>query len=158
MVEQRNIDWFQIKNQIPFTDSQEDKINRDRLWRQVDINGNGLVSLAELDKALRDNLRCYQVYDCKPAIIRAWTISKDRTKFRRKLSKNKVLRKYQDHYMIEEDFKRCLQYLRLYFEYFQAFARIDTGDDRRIDRNEFRAAVKNDHIFNVEVKNPDSDS
>ena len=152
MVEQRNIDWFKIKQQLPLGNSAEEQNLRKQYWRQVDINGNGYVSLAELDKWLRD-FNCYQIYDCKPCIIRAFNEAKEREKTKH-IKKNKPRK---DYYLTEGEFQRCLQYLRLYFEYFQAFARIDTGDDRRIDRNEFRAAVKNDHIFNVPVKDPDAE-
>ena len=38
----------------------------------MDVNGNGYLSLAEVDKGLRDVLALDEVFDCKPAIMRAF--------------------------------------------------------------------------------------
>jgi len=38
----------------------------------MDMNGNGYISLAEIDKGLRDILRVDHIFDCKPAIMRAY--------------------------------------------------------------------------------------
>ncbi len=35
-------------------------------------NGNGYLSLAEVDKGLRDVLNCEELFDAKPAIMRAF--------------------------------------------------------------------------------------
>jgi hypothetical protein len=35
----------------------------------LDNNGNGLLSLAEVDKGIRDVLGCDVLFDCKPVII-----------------------------------------------------------------------------------------
>ena len=35
------------------------------------------------------------------------------------------------------EFRLFLQTLRQYFEYYQAFDRLDTGEDRRVDKEEF---------------------
>ena len=34
------------------------------------MNGNGYLSLAEVDKGLKDILRCDNLFNCKPAIFR----------------------------------------------------------------------------------------
>ena len=43
----------------------------------MDINGNGFLSLAEVDKGLRDVLKTDDIFDCKPCIIRAFNASKN---------------------------------------------------------------------------------
>ena len=55
---------------IPHPLSQED---REGLWNKVDYNGNGFLSLAEVDKLIVEN---YPEYDNKPAIMRGefWRI------------------------------------------------------------------------------------
>ena len=148
MVEQQNINWALIREQLPYERTPEQLEKRKQLWRQTDVNSNGIVSLAELDKALRDVMHCYQVFDCKPCIIRAFTAAK------RAKNRNK---EHGDYYIDSGEFRLVLQYLRQYFEYFQAFARIDTGDDRRIDRNEFRKGMQYCEQFGVRVKDPDAE-
>ena len=46
------------------------------LWNLIDINGNGHASLAEIDKGLRDVLQIEEIFDCKPAIMRAFQAAK----------------------------------------------------------------------------------
>jgi hypothetical protein len=42
----------------------------------MDINENGFLSLAEVDKGLRDVLKTDDIFDCKPCIIRAFNACK----------------------------------------------------------------------------------
>jgi len=44
--------------------------------RKFDPNGNGYLSLAEIDKGIRDVLGLDQLYNCKPAIIRAYNAAR----------------------------------------------------------------------------------
>ena len=50
---------------------------RDELFSLFDPNGNKYISLAEVDKGLRDILHLDEVFDCKPAIMRAFQAAKD---------------------------------------------------------------------------------
>jgi hypothetical protein len=42
-----------------------------------DPNGNGLLSLAECEKGVRDILKLDELFDCKPVILRAYQAAKD---------------------------------------------------------------------------------
>lgn len=42
----------------------------------MDPNGNGILSLAEVDKGVRDALKIDALFDAKPAIMRAFQIAK----------------------------------------------------------------------------------
>ena len=147
MVGQQNIDWPLIRKQLPFEQTPEQNAMRDKLWKLVDINGNSYVSLAELDKALRDVFHCYQVFECKPVIIRAFTAAKHAVG-------NK--KQHGDFYIDRSEFRLVLLYLRQYFEYFQAFSRIDANDDRRISREEFISAKQMIERWVGPIKNPDA--
>jgi len=57
-----------------------DKKKRAAMFRQFDPNGNGYLSLAEIDKGIRDVLECESMFDAKPAIIRAFQSAKDAVK------------------------------------------------------------------------------
>ena len=41
-------------------------------WASIDINNNGYLSLAEIDKGLRDVICIPEVFDTKPVIMRAF--------------------------------------------------------------------------------------
>ena len=42
------------------------------MWNYMDMNGNGYLSLAEIDKGMRDVLQSDMLFDAKPAIMRAF--------------------------------------------------------------------------------------
>ena len=81
----------------------------------------------------RDILQLDEIFDSKPAIMRAFQISKDCIKRK----KGDVREDYVDR----REFKFFLQALRQYFEYWVAFKRVDTDGDRRISYDEFLTAV-----------------
>jgi hypothetical protein len=53
---------------------------RKELFKQIDMNGNGYVSLAEMDKGIRDVLKCREIFDAKPVIARAFHAAKNAVK------------------------------------------------------------------------------
>ena len=63
------------------------------------------------------------MFDMKAPMLRAYYAAKD---------KGKAKTKYSDDYVEKSEFRYFLLSLRMYFEYYCAFARIDTDDDRRI--------------------------
>ena len=64
------IDWAAINEKLPTSKDQVEE--RNTLWGQIDANGNGFASLAEVDKGIRDGLELSEIFDAKPAIIRAY--------------------------------------------------------------------------------------
>ena len=44
---------------------------RKELFSKFDINNNGLLSLAEIDKAVKDVIGCAALFNSKPAVMRA---------------------------------------------------------------------------------------
>eukprot|EP00665_Eupelagonemidae_sp_cell47_P002909 gene2909-5768_t len=43
----------------------------------MDMNGNNYLSLAEVDKGVRDILKCDDLFNCKPAMLRAFEAARD---------------------------------------------------------------------------------
>lgn len=123
------IDWTAINEKLPTGKSPEEKAARKKMFREFDPNGNGVVSLAETDKAIRDVLQIDEMFDAKPAIMRAFQIAKD--------SKRSKRGEVGDDYIELREFKFFLLSLRQYFEYWQAFSRVDADNDRRINLVEF---------------------
>lgn len=130
----RGVDWDEIATKMPTSKTDPVAIKRrNELWKYFDNNGNGYASLAETQKGIRDGLQLQDLYEAKPAIIRAFNFAKDAVP-----GKNK----YGADYLEKKEFRIFLVALRQRFEYFQAFKRIDSGGDGRIDLMEFMSSRK----------------
>ena len=125
------IDWVAINAKLPYEKTDEQKALRKKMFKEFD-NGNGIISLAEIDKAMRDVLKIDELFDAKAAIMRAFQIAKNCTKSSRGEA--------GDHYIEFREFRFFLLSLRQYFEYFVAFNRVDTSNDGRIELVEFKDA------------------
>ena len=67
------INWVEVSAKLPTskTDPAQKALRR-KMWRDIDGNGNGYVSLSEIDKGIRDVIKLDGVFNAKPAIIRAY--------------------------------------------------------------------------------------
>jgi len=130
-----DVDWAGIAAKLPTQTNDEDKAKRKKMFNQFDPNGNGVLSLAEVDKAMRDVLNIDDLFDAKPAIMRAFQIAKN--------SKPSKRGDLGDDYIELREFKFFLLSLRQYFEYYVAFVRVDANSDNRISLKEFKAAQSN---------------
>lgn len=90
------------------------------------------MSLAETEKGLRDVIKNDQLFEAKPAIMRAFQYARLYTK---------GTGTHGDDYLEKRDFRIFLVALRQRFEYLVAFRKIDTGNDQRFDFKEFSAAL-----------------
>jgi hypothetical protein len=124
-----SVDWAKLRQQLPTGLSPEDEQRRDILFTRCDPNGNGFLSLAEIDKALRDELRISEIFDCKPVIMRAFQAARASVPPRE--------RNHNGDYVTRATFRVLLFYLKEYFELWQIFTAADTSGDRRIDKGEF---------------------
>ena len=73
----RAINWSELSAKLPSSKSRDDKIKRRKIFNDMDMNGNGYLSLAEVDKGVRDVLKADHLFDCKPAMLRAFNAVKD---------------------------------------------------------------------------------
>ena len=46
--------WQELKDKLPYRKTDVDKSKRQEQWKGIDMNGNGYLSLAEVDKGMRD--------------------------------------------------------------------------------------------------------
>ena len=130
------VDWSAVTAKLPSKKAnepggEEQKAQRKKMFSEFDPNGNGVLSLAEVEKGIRDVIQIDHIFDAKPAIMRAFQIAKDSTKSKRGAT--------GDDYIEFKEFRYFLLSLRQYFEYWEAFTRVDDNDDRRIDLTEFKA-------------------
>ncbi len=106
-----------ILSNLPTEKTNEDRAQRKRMFSSFDPNGNGVLSLAEVDKGIRDVLKCDEMFDCKPAIMRAFQHAKNLVKSRRG--------ELGDDYVELREFRYLLLSLKQYFTYFQMFDAVD---------------------------------
>ena len=93
-----------------------------QLWNRFDYNGNGLLSLAEIDKLVREE---YPQYDDKQALLRAYTFADaDGSGF---ITKN--------------EFATLVRSLAYFKALAEEFREVDASGDRRIDFDEFLAGA-----------------
>merc|ERR1719355_235867 len=131
---QMSIDWAAIHKKLPYERTPEAKAERKKLWNGCDINGNGYLSLAEVDKGIRDVLEIDKIFHAKPAIMRAFQMAKN-------WGDNAKKGTHAYDYVQKKEFRILLQCLRHYFELWVMFEKIDTAGDRRIDLGEFQACL-----------------
>ena len=81
------VDWPALSAKLPTSKSEEDKAKRKQLFRAIDGNGNGYLSLAEIDCGVRDVLQCHEIFEAKPAIHRAFHAAKNAVPTQRKNGK-----------------------------------------------------------------------
>jgi hypothetical protein len=80
-----SLDWEKIKKKLPLEKTKEGVAKRNKLFNSIDMNGNGYLSLAEVDRGIRDCLGLDKVFNCKSAIMRAFQAAKDKGPKRSKI-------------------------------------------------------------------------
>ena len=94
------------------------KAERAALFHRMDYNGNGALSLAEIDKAV---VELYPGYDHKPVLMRAY----------------KAADVDQDGLIERREFRKLLHYLVYFNNLWHKFEEIDSDGDRRLTEAEF---------------------
>jgi len=112
-----------------FTDLEEkfkaliaDQAKLKKMWSQLDVNGNGLASLAELDKLI---VEAYPLLDHKPATMRAYKATCGASK------------EASEDYVRKKDFKCFLANILYFNKLFWLFDHVDADADRRLHYKEF---------------------
>ena len=95
---------------------------REKQWASIDINGNGFVSLAEVELGLKAIIKLPALFDLHQVIKRAFQAAKALVRSTHNHSEDCV---YKSEYRL------LLKYLRQYYEYSVAFNRIDIGQDHK---------------------------
>merc|ERR1711936_1149932 len=122
------VNWEQVNAKLPFARNKAAFSRRKDMWTAMDVNGNGYLSLAEVTKGVRDVIAVDELFDAIPAINRSFHHVKAVAK-----SENP----HGDDFIQWPEFRLFLQTLRQFFEYYEAFSRLDAGEDQRVDKEEF---------------------
>ena len=144
----KDFDWEGLIQRLPIKKTAEDRAKRREIWKAIDMNGNGYVSLAEFDRGVRDVLNLPHIFSLKKVLIRAYNASKNKIKSKAKHSKD---------YVEWLEFRILLVYLRQYFEYYAMFCRIDSSDDFKVDINEFKKAIPTLEKWGVKIVDPEAE-
>lgn len=125
------IDWEGLAAALPYQKTADQKQKRQDLWDDMDVNGNGYLSLAEIDRGLRDTLRTEDLFNAKPVIMQAFKAAKNYGN--------------QDgvggDYVEKKEFRILLEYLYMYFELYHYFQTVDEDHDSNITLEEFQHAL-----------------
>ena len=140
-----NFDWNKLISKLQVAKNAEERKKRREMFSAIDMNGNGYVSLAEIDRGIQDVLNLPEVFNCKKPIMRAFQAAK---------TKYKAKSKYSDDYIEWMEFRIFLVYLRQYFEYWVMFERVDASGDHKISLDEFKKAIPTMKKWGVVITDP----
>lgn len=101
----------------------QDNAKLHEMWKNLDFNGNNIVSLAEIDKFVVD---MYPVLNHKPALMRAY--------------KKTLQTGDGDDWVEKKEFKSLLANLFYFNKIYWLFDQVD-GDDRRLTFEEFKRCL-----------------
>lgn len=144
------VQWEAMREKLPRSRSAEDVARRKELWGEWDPNGNGILSLAEVDKGLRD-IGLRDLTDDLPTIeIGAFNAAKAEGTKRGNTND-------KSDYIDRVEFRLLLVYVYDYFELWVAFDEIDSSDDHRVTLKEFKQAVPQLEKWGISVPDPDEE-
>eukprot|EP01063_Lacrimia_lanifica_P024247 TRINITY_DN3219_c0_g1_i1.p1 TRINITY_DN3219_c0_g1~~TRINITY_DN3219_c0_g1_i1.p1 ORF type:complete len:189 (+),score=113.83 TRINITY_DN3219_c0_g1_i1:69-635(+) len=143
----KDLNWAELSKKLPTGLTRDDKQKRRQVFNRMDMNGNNYLSLAEVDKGVRDILKCDHLFNAKPVMLRAFNAVKDTAP---------AHTPHSDDYVTRSEFRLLLVALRQMFELWVMFEIIDTGDDRRIDLGEFTKASEQLKAWGVKIDDPEA--
>ena len=143
------VDWPTFMSKLPpLGKDQESKDKRKEIFTQFDVNSNGYLSLAEMDKGIAQILRLDDIFSIKPVMMRAFQAAKDSHKAKGKDDKG-------DDYVTISEFRLFFVWIRQYYELWQMFDLVDSGDDRRINFSEFSSALPKLEAWGLNTSDPE---
>ena len=143
----KDIDWAKIEGMLPIEKTEEQRAKRKEMFDSFDPNGNGYLSLAEVDRGL-NMIGLFELYDCKKVVMRAFQAAKN---------VHPSKQGGNEDYVERNEFRLLLVYLRQYFELWQIFDTVDTSQDHGIDLEEFKAALSKIESWGLAIENPESE-
>jgi Ca2+-binding EF-hand superfamily protein len=67
-------DWIKLTSLLCYKKTAEHATARQRLFKKMDVNGNGMLSLAEIEKGIREELKLPEQFESKAAVLRAFQV------------------------------------------------------------------------------------
>lgn len=153
---QHGVDWALVDERIPAGSNPEDKAARDALFKQLDVNSNKSLSLAECQAALPallENREAFRkkhetadglipgIRDLKPAVKLAFRAARDLVPTGSKPASPGARDIASDDSVDRREFHGLLVYFRHYLELLVIFKEIDSSEDLKLSRDECIAAI-----------------
>jgi len=142
-------DFAAIRAKLPTELNAEQKAKRHEMFKAFDPNGNGYLSLAEVDKGVRDVLDIEDIFDAKPVIMRAFQSAR--------MVANRKGKAHGNDWIVFSEFRMFLVYLEKYFEIWEIFEALDVNRERRINLQEFKDALPKLNHWGLEVGDPEEE-
>ena len=134
------IDWDALSAKLPTERTEDAKAQRLELFRACDPNGNGYLSLAEVDKGLTEaGLMASSDHSTvlnQKVLMRAFQAAKIVSDDKSSAGGGRGA-----DYIETNEFRLLLVYLQKYLAVWQMFDAVDESDDHRITLAEFQSAV-----------------
>lgn len=145
---QNKNNWNLINESLPLEESLYGKLERIKLFNLIDLNRNGKLSVNEIHSGILKNIKLYKILNCKTAIFKALEAVRFSRGEQSKLQQN-------DQFIVFSEFKKFLNFLKYYFEYYLMFEIIDSDSNKKIDVYEFTAALPIIQKWGLKIINPD---
>ncbi|MEW5297241.1 MAG: hypothetical protein WDW36_000465 [Sanguina aurantia] len=125
-------DWVKIRSTLGALGEKtpEALAARQKLFSRMDMGGNNVLSLAEIDKGLRDDMGMDDIFDAKPAIMRAF-----------QAAKGAGGKEGNPDYVDRREFRLLMVYLLQYFQLFEVFDELTQEDGNRFNYEEFKKGI-----------------
>jgi len=136
-----DVDWTSLTANLPVGRDTASGLRRTELFNRFDVNKNGLLKLAEVDRAIRDAVGLDNSIPLKSMLRRATRVAREAN------SSKRSTKPRNDEFVERDDFRVLLMYVRQYFEMYVACDRLEPGatagpSDRRVDLAEFRSSME----------------
>jgi len=141
-----DVNWKEINEKLPIAKDDEDKKKRADLFNKFDVNKSGYLSLAKVDGGIRDILKLDELFDAKPAIMRAFMAAKEH--------KAKSGKGHSPDYVERAEFRLLLVFLRRYFELWEMYETMDASRDRRVTQVEFDGCAAKLKEWGLQIEDP----
>merc|ERR1711879_783838 len=132
---------------LPVGKSAEQKKKRKEMFESMDQSSNNSLSLAEIELGLKTYVG-EDIFLMKPAVKMAYKVAREH---------DKTDSKFEKGFVDRGEFRILLVNVRRFIELYAAFDELDTGDDNRIDKNEFVAGVHHLKNWGVEIEDPEAE-
>jgi Ca2+-binding EF-hand superfamily protein len=136
--------WTNFNKNIPVEETEEAKNGRINLFKEIDINSNGSLSISEIHLVIKHKIDYHNPH-LKSAIFKSFETIRLLRDEKSKLNRD-------DHFLIFREFRKFLVYLKHYFEYYLMFELMDSDDTRKVDIYEFEAALSFIKRWGIEIK------
>ena len=70
--------WATLREKLPYQTTPAETEKRNKYWSSIDVNNNGYLSLAEVDKGMRDVVQIPILFNLKPVLMRAFQAAKNK--------------------------------------------------------------------------------